>query len=799
MKQHTIHLYPSGQAEAKLEFDRILGHALELCASAIGREVLERAKPLSELASIDKDLRITEELKWAIELEGALPAIDYPDIREAINYLQLEGSAWTLSQANDAMVLLIALREVLGYLRKKGEKYPLLYQLGNSIVFEIKLLESFSQIIGNDGEIRPGASAELDSIRRKIRQLEKDLDKAFSRIHSAAASDGILEGGGESFLNGRRVLTVLAEYKRRIKGVVHDESSTGKTIYIEPETCIEIGNEIVALKAEERREIYRLLKALTDNVRPYANQLTVYQHFLADLDAHYGKARLAISLGAHRPILSASPKILLQKARHPLLILKYRGTGKQVIPMDLSLDAQTRVMVISGPNAGGKSVALKTVGLLQIMVQSGFLIPCGPQTELGIFRQIFIELGDEQSIDNELSTYSSKLKHLKFFIDKSDADTLFLIDEFGSGTDPQVGGAIAEAVLEELVKRGGYGVVTTHYPNIKVFSSQAHFVGNGSMAYNAEKMEPLYQFVQGQPGSSYALEIAKKTGFSKQLLQAAAGKVESGYLKAETMLSGLQAEKYVSGLQGKMLGERLTELQTLIGTYSRLKQDLEDRRTQVLRDAKEKELEELQRTKGQFKELLKDFREKQSRESAEELKAKLDAQQAKVSAQLVEIKQAKKKKAVEEEGQLKVGAMVMLDEGGQVGLIESMRNGKAVVSFENVRTVVPITELMPAKKTKAVREARNGNAALMQSAALSFNPDINVHAYRLDEALKVVEGHLDKAILLGYPAIRVLHGKGNGVLRQSIRAMLSKYDAVKSISDSPMASGGVGVTVISLA
>lgn len=789
-------LYPNNTLE-KLEFNKILDIVDNNCISPLGRAYLSKIKISSDYDFIKKALLQVNEMKLILEQESAFPSDNYIPLEEMLNYLELENSVLSQEQFLSLMLFLYTTRDIYDYFKKRENRFPALEAIFRGESYENSIVRSIAYVLTNEGEVRPGISPELDKIRKEIKAKERELDKAFQQILSTAQKGGWLEAGSESFVNGRRVLMVLTEHKRKIRGIIHDESATGKTLFMEPEITVELSNELFDLRHQERREIYKILKTLSDAVRPGIPAIRFYQKIAGIFDFIRAKALLAVQLKANMPELVNEPYVNLYKAFHPVLFLHNQKLHKSTNPISLRLNKEERILVISGPNAGGKSVTLKTVGLLQVMLQAGMLVPVHTDSKMGIFRKIFVELGDEQSIENELSTFSSRLTHMKFFTEKSDAHTLFFVDEFGTGTDPKFGGAIAEALLEELNKKEAFSVITTHYSNLKLFATNTHGIINGSMAFDKETYSPLYQLKLGQPGSSHAFEIAHKIGLPENIIQNARGKMEEKYQDFDSLLATLETDKYHADLRKKRLEDDQKQLDNLIDSYRSLKDDLEKNKKKILLETKQKGLEELDQTNKKFQGMLKKLEEEKQKAAQQKLQQEIAAKKESLKTEVQQIKQQTRKKPATNEA-IEVGSRVRLQDSETTGVVEELRSNKALVAFGNLRTIVPLAELEHVGKGGGGGVVSKKTSVNYQKVGEDFRQTIDVRGMRAEEAMNEVERQLDKALMLGVYSLRILHGKGDGILRKTIRDMLRKYSFVKDFQSENPDFGGEGVTIVEL-
>ncbi len=784
----------------KLEFDKVLELLEKECLGELGREAARAIQPVTRLGSIEKRLEEASEFKRTFEQNDRFPIAVYSDISEELKMLEVEGYVLPEEGLRSINIQLRNIRDIFHFFyTSRRETYPTLYGIIRKVTFEEGLIESIEKVIDEEGNIRADASPELLKIRKQILARQKELDRQFRIIINEYRAKGWLTDNVESFRNGRRVLSVPSEHKRKIRGIIHDESTTGKTAFIEPEAIIEINNDIFDLETEERREIYRILKELSAQLRPYVPQMREYQDILVRYDLIQAKARLAMQMDAYQPRLADKPHFGIIKGRHPLLYLKNKKLGRTTVPFDLQLYGGNRILMLSGPNAGGKSITLKSVGLIQLMLQSGLLIPVMDGSEMGIFQHIFADIGDQQSIEDDLSTYSSRLENMRNFLEKADRGTLVLIDEFGSGTDPKIGGAIAEAILKELNEKKVSGVITTHYSNLKIFAFKAKGIVNGSMFFDKETLSPTYELQVGRPGSSYAFEIAQKSGLSKKVLDYAKHRTGKNEKAVDQLLVDLQQEKQDLEAQLRQLKEQQDTLDKLIKNYEQLHRELEFRRKKIKLEAKEQALQQVARDNKEFERVIREIKEKQNLEKAREIAIQVKEERQKLAEEITGLREAiyyepPKSKAAEVE--IKVGDYVKLRTGGATGQVESISRNKAVVQIGEMRMSIQLRDLQPARAPLDVQASKGIQADM--DALGGFQSKIDIRGMRYDEALKVVEDFMDQALLSNAAHLRIVHGKGNGVLRNAVRKKLREYNINMEITHPEPELGGDGVTLVEI-
>ena len=636
-------------------------------------------------------------------------------------------------------------------------------------------------------------------IRRSIGGKRQELEKVFRKVISEYKQKGWLSESVESFRNGRRVLSVPSEHKRKIRGIIHDESTTGKTAFLEPEIIIEINNDIFDLETEERREIYRILKDLSVLLRPYVPLFKVYQKILVRFDLIQAKARLAQKMNAHKPKLKEGPYLGIVQAYHPLLFLKNKQINKPTIPFDLTLFEPNRILVLSGPNAGGKSVTMKAVGLIQLMLQSGLLVPVDPKSEMGVFENFFTDIGDQQSLEDELSTYSSRLQNMRILLENCDQQSLILIDEFGSGTDPKVGGAIAEAILRELNLKKVSGVITTHYSNLKMFAFKTKGIVNGSMVFDKENLTPTYQMKVGRPGSSYAFEIAHKSGLDKKVLKYARHKTGKNEKAVDELLIDLQREKKEVEDRLDQLKDKEKKLEKLIRNYENMHKDLEFKRKKLKLDAKEQSLQQAAKDNREFEKLIRELKEGKKLEEAKAKAAKIREERERLVNDVTDLKEDiyYKEEVGKTQEPIKVGDFVKLKSGGATGKVESISKNKAIILVGALKMTTKLQDLVHAKTPLDIN--RKKGVQMNTSATATFESKIDLRGLRREDALKTLELYVDKAIISNATTLRIVHGKGDGILRKAVKAKLREYKDVSQVFHPEAKDGGDGVTIVELA
>ncbi len=784
----------------KLEFDKILELLESNCLGKLGKIAVQNLELFTEITVISRLLFEVDEYKLTITDNDHFPLRAYYEINDELKMLSVEDYVLPIEGMQRINLILVLIRDIKRFFNKsRVPTYPNLYEIVRKIDFDEELIKAIEAVIDEEGNIRPDASPELLRIRKKVNSKNRELDKQFRSLISLYKQKGWLSDSVESFRNGRRVLSVPAEHKRKIRGIIHDESATGKTAFIEPEPVIDINNDIFDLEQEEKREIYKILKELSAALRPFVPAMHVYQDLLTRFDVIHAKARLAVSMEAEMPKLKAHPFMGFRRAFHPLLLLKNKELGRVTVPFDLVLHGNNRILMLSGPNAGGKSITMKTVGLQQLMIQAGMLVPLDPESEVGIFQKIFADIGDQQSLEDDLSTYSSRLQNMKTFVDHADDKTLMLIDEFGSGTDPKIGGAIAESLLQEFNHRKVFGVITTHYSNLKMYAFKKKGIINGSMTFDKDSLSPTFEMKVGRPGSSYAFEIAQKSGLSKKVLNYARHKTGKNEKAVDELLVDLQREKKELEEKLAKMKDREKKLEKLIKNYDNLHRDLEFKRKKFKLENKEKLLQQSAQENKAYEKLIRQIREEKNLEKAKQQAAKVKSERDSLKEEVTGLRQEiyyqpeknNHKKAIE------VGDFVKLRTGGASGKVESINKGKAVVLMGLMKMTTKVRDLIPANEPLDIRTGKGVSTDVTTSSA-KFESKIDLRGLSREEALKTLEIFMDKAIMTSATNIRIVHGKGNGVLRNAVKSKLREYKAISSIRHPEQKEGGDGVTIVDL-
>ncbi|MCA6073879.1 endonuclease MutS2 [Fulvivirga sedimenti] len=783
--------------ESKLGFDRIREILRSGCQSVQGSEQVDAMAFHDDHKRVKSLLGQTDEFVRILESGESFPLRNIHDLRDALKRAKTPGAFLEPVEFLEILQSMEAVSGVIRFLKGKRESYPELYHLVQNIEDQGTLEKIIRHVISDEGHVKNNASPELQRIRKALDQERIQLRKNLDKIFREAVKNGMVpEKASITVRDGRMVIPVLAEYKRRIKGFIHDESATGQTVYLEPAAVLDSNNELRELEYAEKREVVKILIRLTDETRIHLPALASISNLLGEFDFIRSKARLARELECTFPSFTDGPEFDVVDARHPLLFLNYRKSGRAVVPVSLGLNDQNRMIIISGPNAGGKSVSLKTVGLIQYMWQSGLLIPVDESSRIGLFKDIFLDIGDEQSIENDLSTYSSHLTLMKNFMENARRDSLVLIDEFGTGTDPQFGGAIAEGILDSLIGLGCRGIITTHYSNIKRYAEEHESVINGAMKYDVNELEPLYELQVGMPGSSFSFEVARKIGLPAGIISYARQLIGQKQVNVDELILKLEKQEQQIRSRDLALAEREKEAKELQEKYLALSSDLEKNKKEIIARAKEEASSLLKETNREIEKTIRHIKEnkaekketKRMRERLETLKKKVN-----VPGDIQDPSPVEK---------VAPGDMVRLMGKDVVGEVLSIRGNNIEVQVGALKTLVKKNQLEKISKTEAKKSTR-GLAAIrsnvdMNQKLAGFNHTLDIRGRRGDEALGLVDKFIDDAILFNANELRILHGKGDGILRTLIRNHLKSYPNVQSVRDEHVERGGSGITIAEL-
>jgi DNA mismatch repair protein MutS2 len=793
-------LYPAN-LEQKVNFIKIKELLKAECTSSLGQDYVDKVAFSSDYVLVQRLLDQTEEFRQLLIAGEAFPSSNFTNLNPYLEKAKLEGAFLEQEEFQEVKLALLTLKSCIAFFQKHGEEYPTLKALlGLLIDLDLKLLQVIDQVLDEKGKLRSNASKELQLIRTQLLYEESRLRKVMERVFKDARAKGLTpEDAAMTIRGGRMVIPIAAENKRKLRGFIHDESATGQTVFMEPEEALEINNEIRDLEYMEKREIIRILTKLTDQLRPAIPALRKATNFLGLLDFIRAKARFAQKTDSCKPELIKERTLTWSGARHPILEISLRSQGKQIVPLTVQLEGQQRLLLISGPNAGGKSVALKTVALLQYMLQCGLLIPVHPHSKSSLFDHFFIDIGDEQSIENDLSTYSSHLMSMKHFTQFANKKTILFIDEFGTGTEPQFGGAIAESILLTLNRLGAYGLITTHYGNLKQVANKHQGLVNGAMRYDVDKLEPLYQLEIGKPGSSFALEIASKIGLSKEIVAYAKQQIGEERVRYDRLLTQLENEKNQYALLLKEVKEKDRLLEGKLKEYGQLKESLELNKKKYLQEAKLEAKNLLDQTNKKIESVIREIKEgKAEKEVTKSVRKELDVFKEEIKPEKVVVKDPEVQVIA---GQIGTGDWVRLKDNGAIGEVVAIKNKDVELLIGDLKSNVKLSRLEKISKAEVKKESKySERRGTYQSTEkmMDYSPNLDLRGKRGEEVLPLIQTFIDEGFMLGVKNLRIVHGKGDGILREVSRNLLRSMNQVSKLEDEHADRGGAGVTLVTL-
>ena len=818
-------VYPDN-FEPKIGFDKIRQHLIGKCLSPLGIEKVHEMEFSSSFDVIEEQLAQTDEFIRIIQEEDGFPTSFFFDVRPSLKNIHIEGTWLDEPALFDLRRSLQTINEIVSFLNKEDDEntpYPHLQKLAGDVTTFPQLLQKIDAILDKYGRVKDNASPELNRIRREMTQTTNSISRTLNSILRSAQSDGLVDKDtAPTMRDGRLVIPVAPAFKRKLKGIVHDESASGKTVFIEPAEVVEANNRIRELESEEKREIVKILTAFTDIIRPLVPEIVQSYEFLAEIDFIRAKAKFSLDINAIKPTVEDKQQVIWEKAKHPLLYLSHKRQNREIVPLDIYLDNESRILIISGPNAGGKSVCLKTVGLLQYMLQCGMPIPLYESSKVGLFDNIYIDIGDEQSIENDLSTYSSHLTNMKFFVRNCNPKSILLIDEFGGGTEPQIGGAIAESLLKRFNEKGSYGVITTHYQNLKHFANENKGVVNGAMLYDRHLMQPLFTLSIGNPGSSFAIEIARKIGLPEDVISDASDIVGSDYINMDKYLQDIVRDKRYWETKRQSVRQKEKRLEEVTSSYETDLVAIEKQRKEILKKAKEDAERLIAEANAKVENTIRQIREAQAekektklaRQTLSEFKDSLKDESVtddKITRKIQKLKERESKKKektkvekVTTTESIKVGDAVRIKGQTSVGEVIEIQGKNAVIALGMIKTSTKLDSLERVSKNQIKKENKlGGNIVstardIINEKKLNFRQDIDVRGMRGEEALQAVMYFIDDAIQIGVSRVRILHGTGTGILRQLIRDYLRTVNGIQNYQDEHVQFGGAGITVVDL-
>lgn len=821
-------IYPQN-FEQKTGFDKVRRLISDKCLSPLGQERVAEMEFSADYTTVIERLEQTDEFVRILHGEVEFPASFFFDVRYSLKRIRPEGTWLDEKELFDLKRSLQTINDIVRFFRTEEDEeiaYPALTALAGDILVFPQLIGKIDSILDKFGKVKDNASPTLAQIRKEISSTMSGISRSLQSILRNAQSEGVVDKDvTPTMRDGRLMIPVAPAFKRKIKGIVHDESASGKTVFIEPEVVVEANNRVRELEGDERREIMKILTEFTNIVRPMVPDILQSYEFMADIDFIRAKALFAEQVKGIKPVVENVQQVDWARAVHPLLYLSLQKQNKQVIPLDITLDEKKRILIISGPNAGGKSVCLKTVGLLQYMMQCGLLIPLHESSRTGIFSSIFIDIGDEQSIENDLSTYSSHLTNMKYFVRNCNEKTIILIDEFGSGTEPQIGGAIAEALLDRFNRNRSFGVITTHYQNLKHFAEDTEGIVNGAMLYDRHLMQPLFKLSIGNPGSSFAVEIARKIGLPEDVIADASAKVGSDYIDMDKYLQDIVRDKRYWESKRQNIRQQEKKLEDITSRYEKDLEEVNRQRKEIMREAKAEAQRILAEANARIENTVREIKEAQAekeqtklaRKALEEFKASVesageeDDKIARKMAKLQERKERKKQKQNTPAAKqtfnrdvIEVGDNVRLKGQVSAGTVMELQGKQAVVAFGMIKSTLKLEQLEKVSKGQIKKEIQKSTFVSsdttdhMHEKKLNFKQEIDVRGMRGDEALQTVTYFIDDAIQVGASRVRILHGTGTGILRQLIRDYLHSVPSVRHYHDEHVQLGGAGITVVEL-
>lgn len=825
--------------EKKIGFDRIRKMVRDNCLSSLGQNLLDELVFMTDFDSVLSEVNKVKEFQLLISEGENFPLDHYYDLTGCLNKIRVAGAYPEVIELFNLKRSLVTIKAIFNFIKSKNSDkkvYPYLETVSADIKIFPYVLDTIDRILSKEGIIKDNASPELSSIRGEMKKLSVSVSRRLQTVLKQSQVDGLVEKGtAVAIRNGRGVIPVSVYDKNKIKGLIHDQSATGKTVYIEPEDVVAMNNRLIELEYEEKRELIKILVVFADAVRPYIDNLLDNYKVLGKIDFIRAKAVLGNRLLSSCPHISDKTEMEWVKAIHPLLFISFQATGdRKVVPLDIRMDEKQRIVLISGPNAGGKSVCLKTVGMLQYMFQCGFTVPVKEESRFRLFHKIFIDIGDEQDMDNDLSTYSSHLLNMKHFTKYSDKNTLILIDEFGTGTEPTLGAAIAEAILSRFNEIGVYGVFTTHYSNLKHYASSAEGIVNGAMMFDNHHMQPLFRLDIGKPGSSFAFEIARKIGLPEDILANASDKVGEDHINFDRHLKDILRDKRYWDKKRQNIRVNSNRLDELIEQYEKEMSELKSERKDIISQAKAEANKLLDDANRKIERTIKEIRESQAEKektkkvrselqeavsdsgSGSESDEKIDRKIKKLREKEKDLKKtqalrelkkdetlAKTKEEVLEDRPLKVGDKVMIEGASSAGEVSEIGGKKVTVEFGNIKTTVDAKKLKRISGNEYSRISRQSRRQPSLDWEVTkrksrFKPEIDLRGERAEAALEKVRELVDEAIMVQYADLRILHGKGDGILRHLIREYLSTVDLVVDYRDEHVEAGGSGVTIVRL-
>lgn len=792
--------------EQKLGFDEIRCILTNKCKCSIGKDIIAKIEYSNDAETINNLLCQTMEMVEIITTQDEFPFPSFSTIYEDLEHIRPEGTYLTAIKLHTLRKSITEIQNLLIFIVKHREQYPYITSLAEPVVIAKEIIVSVDKIIDANGNLKDNASPKLVEIRHEMALKRRIINKIMAQKLATARQEGWIDQDSElSIRDGRLVLPLSSTHKRKIQGIVHDESATGKTSFIEPIEAFETNNAITNLEFEEKKETIRILKEITAEIRPYLHDIESAYVFLGFIDALQAKAKFSLEIEAQKPTISdKQQEISLIRARHPLLFLSFKKSGKEIVPLHIELNDSQRIIIISGPNAGGKSVCMKTVLLLQYMFQCGLPIPAESQSKMSIFKNMLIDIGDEQSLENDLSTYSSHLLNMKTFIENATSKTLLAIDEFGTGTEPILGGAIAESVLETLNAKRAFGIITTHYSNLKHVASSTKGLLNGAMLFDMENMRPLYKLRMGSAGNSFAFEIAQSIGLPKQIIDKARTKIKQEHIDFDENLKKLEIEKQYVFRKKEDLKRQEKQIEDIKDEYTYKLKKINEKRQEII-ERTENEIQEVLRSSNkQIEQTIRTIKESQAnKETTKQVRLELNQFANTALQKVAKIKSAsnlQNNRVQKDKKIINIGSFVKIKGHSSAGEVTNIQGKQATVSFGNLKMTVKLDSLEATEKPKIDTKSViiTSSTKTISEKRKTFTPHLDLRGKRGDEAMYEVKDFLETANMLQIKHVEILHGKGYGILRKIIRDYINTVGFVESCGDAPIEMGGDGITIVKL-
>jgi DNA mismatch repair protein MutS2 len=785
----------------KLGYYTVLEHIYKNAICQHTKNVIQDLVPQSDLLWITRNLKQTHEMMQVLQFEDSLELYHFYDVDHLLAQLHIENNFLLVEEYHKIFLSLQNIQRLYRYFEQRKEKYPALFELTEGVKIPKEIIQGIQAVIDSNGNLKDDASPELKRIRSEIHDLQHKLRKKLESIlRHAIKEEWIPEDAQLVIRNGKMVLPVYSEHKRKIKGFVQDESASGQTIYIEPEESLEIQSDIRLLENAEKREITRILTHLANIIRPHLPQLQRNYQFQYDIDFLRSKALFGLKIKGICVKITTERVFYIENARNPILVLnklEKKQPVTEVVPLTAELNPEQRIILISGPNAGGKSVAMKTFGLLSLMIQAGIPVPVGENSQVCVFHKFMADIGDEQSLESDLSTYSAHLINMKTFIDKGDERTLFLIDEFGAGTDPKLGGPIAEAILHEILHKEMYGIITTHYFNLKSYAQQANGITNAAMVFDTQTMMPTYQIKIGLPGSSFALEIAERIGLPEHILEYAKSVIGEQQTQIEHLLQTITEERNQLTQQSQSLQIKNKELEQLLKKYQQEQEKLEKEKKQIIRQAEETASKLIKEANKKIEETIRTIKETNAdKEITKQVRHALKEEGLVLERKTKQEKEAEDAVIISQNQDIQKGDYIKIRATNAIGEVTEVQKKKILVNVSGISMLLNLKDVQKVEYIPKENQKQSNISETLKKKTYSVSTQLDIRGQRAEPAKQLIEKFLDDAILAGLREVRILHGKGSGALKQLTRDLLKNYPQIEKYADAPEEQGGAGITVV---